>query len=116
MYDSRGVRANEDEEVLGTGGGMYVPVVMRNLASNDENQKKAQWLEMWGGAEPVGSEELGPGNGIEYWDCPAEYFIVGVPMLMADRKEVVHNLCVQMSWHTLESVEEPERLGCVSGD
>ena len=64
----------------------------------------------------MGSEELGPGNGIEYWDCPAEYFIVGVPMLMADRKEVVHNLCVQMSWHTLESVEEPERLGCVSGD
>ena len=93
-----------------------MPVVMRNLANSDENQKKAQWLEMWGGAEPMGSEELGPGNGIEYWDCPAEYFTVGVPMLMADRKEVVHNLCVQMSWHTLELVEEPERLGCVSGD
>ena len=36
-------------------------------------------------------------------------------MLLADRQEVVHNLCMQMNWHTLESVEEPERLGCVSG-
>ena len=48
MYDSKGVRANEDEEVLGTGGGMYVPVVVRDLANSDESQKKAQWLEMWG--------------------------------------------------------------------
>ena len=32
---------------------------------------------------------------------------------MADRREVVHNLCVQMTWHT---VEEPERLGCLGGD
>ena len=35
---------------------------------------------------------------------------------MADRKEVVHNLCVQMSWQTLESVEEPEKLGFLAGD
>ena len=28
----------------------------------------------------------------------------------------MHNLCVQMSWYTLESLEEPERLGCLSGD
>ena len=66
MFDCKGVRANEDEEVLGHGGGMYVPVVMRNLANNDEHQKRAQWLEMWGGAEPEGSEELGPGNGVMY--------------------------------------------------
>ena len=37
-------------------------------------------------------------------------------MQLADRQEVVHNLCVQMNLRTLESVEEPERLGCVSGD
>ena len=42
MYDSRGVRANEDAEVLGTGGGMYVPVVMSDLANSGKSQKKAQ--------------------------------------------------------------------------
>ena len=54
MYDSKGVRANEDEQVLGTGGGVYLPVVMRNLANNVESQKKTQWLETWGGVKPVG--------------------------------------------------------------
>ena len=29
---------------------------------------------------------------------------------------VVHNLCIQMSWYTLESLQEPERLGCLRGD
>ena len=116
VFESRGVRPNGGEKVLGSGGGMYVPVLMNNLANNDESQKEAEWLEMWGGVKPEGSGELGPGQGIQYWDCPAQYFTVGVPMLMADRREVVHNLCVQMTWHTLESVEEPERLGCVSGD
>ena len=114
MFESRGVRANGGEKVLGTGGGMYVPLLMKDLNRSDE--EKAQWLEMWGGVEPVGSEELGPGQGIQFWDCPAGYFTVGVPMLMADRREVVHNLCVQMSWQTLESVEEPEKLGCLAGD
>ena len=31
MFDNREVRANEGEEVVGSGGGMYVPIVMRNL-------------------------------------------------------------------------------------
>jgi hypothetical protein len=37
----------------------------------------------------------------------------------AEAKEgvmVVHNLCIQMSWWTLESLQEPERLGCLRGD
>ena len=42
MFESRGVRPNEGEKVLGSGGGVYVPVLMRNLANSDENQKKAQ--------------------------------------------------------------------------
>ena len=29
---------------------------------------------------------------------------------------VVHNLCIQMSWWTLESLQEPEKLGCLRGD
>ena len=37
-------------------------------------------------------------------------------MLKADREMVVHNLCIQMSWYTLESLQEPERLGCLRGD
>ena len=59
------------------------------------------------------SEELGPGGEIKLWDCLAGYFTVGVPMLKADREMVVHNLCIQMSWYTLESLQEPERLGCL---
>ena len=105
MFDNRGVRANEGEEVQGNGGGMYVPIVMRNLGVGSTQEQKAQWLQLWGEVEPEGSEELGPGEGVLLWDCPAEYFTVGVPMLMPDRQEVVHNLCVQMNWHTLESVE-----------
>jgi hypothetical protein len=29
---------------------------------------------------------------------------------------VVHNLCIQMSWWTLEPLQEPEKLGCLRGD
>ena len=32
LFDNRGVRANGGEEVLGYGGGIYVPVVMRDLS------------------------------------------------------------------------------------
>ena len=121
MFESRGVRANGGEKVLGTGGGMYVPLLLNNLQQdsttcNRSAEEKAQMLERWGGVRPDGSEELGPGQGVQFWDCPAGYFTVGVPMLMADRREVVHNLCVQMSWQTLESVEEPEKLGFLAGD
>ena len=119
MFDNtvnRGVQANEEEEVVGFGGGMYVPIVMKDLDYGCSQEKKAQMMELWGGAEPEMSEELGPGGGVQFWDCPAGYFIVGVPMLMADRREVVHNLCVQMSWYTPESLEEPERMDCLSGD
>ena len=31
-------------------------------------------------------------------------------MLLGDGKEVVHNLCIEMSWWTLESLQEPEKL------
>ena len=58
MFESRRVRPDEREKVLGTGGGIYLPVLMRNLANSDESQKKAQWLEMWSGVEPEGPEEL----------------------------------------------------------
>ena len=37
-------------------------------------------------------------------------------MLMADREEVVHNLCVQVTWYTLESTRLPEDLGYLAGD
>ena len=59
---------------------------------------------------------LGPGNVAKFWDCPAGYFTVGVPMPLADRREMVHNLCVQMSWYTLESPDEPQRMGFLSDD
>ena len=59
MFDNRGVRANEGEEVVGSGGGMYVPVVMRNLDSECNQEQKAQWVKLWDGAEPEGSKELG---------------------------------------------------------
>ena len=57
--------------------------------------------------EPKGSMGLRAGSGGLFLDCPAGYFTVGVPMLMADRKEVVHNLCMQMSWYTLDTLVEP---------
>ena len=95
MSDNRGVQANEDEEVLGFGGGVHVPIVMENLDFGCSQEQKAQMMELWGGAEPGMSEGLGSGDGTQFWDCPAGYFTVGVPMLMADRREVVHNLCVQ---------------------
>ena len=37
-------------------------------------------------------------------------------MLMADRKEVVHNLCVQLTWWILESTRRAEPMGYLSGD
>ena len=110
------MQANEDEEVLGYGGGFYVPVKMENLNIGQTEEQKAEMHQLWGGVEPEGSEELGPGNGVELWDRPTGYFTVGVPILMAGRKEVVHNLCLQMSWYTLVSLEEPERVGGLRGD
>ena len=118
MFNNRDVQANEDEEVLGFGSGMYVPihVGMKDLYYGCNQEQQAQWLKMWDGAERDMLEELGPGNGVQFWDCPAGYFTVRVPMLLADKREVLHKLCVQMSWYTLESLEEPERMGCLSGD
>ena len=37
-------------------------------------------------------------------------------MLMADREAVVHNLCVQLTWWTLESTRLAEPMGYLSGD
>ena len=91
-------------------GGIYVPVAMRDLSIACSPEQEAEWLHMWGGVEPDMSEELVPGCVGKLWDCPAGYFTVGVPMLRADREMVVHNLCIQMSWYTLESLQEPERL------
>ena len=117
LFDSKGVRANAGEEVLGYGGGFYVPILMRHLNLRD-GAEAAEHQKLWGGEEPGYSEESGPreDDGVtRLWDCPAEYFTVGVPMVQ-DGVEVVHNLCVSMSWCTLETLREPERLGCLRGD
>ena len=117
LFDSKGVRANAGDEVLGYGGGFYVPILMRHLNLRD-GAEAADHQKLWGGEEPGHSEESGPreDDGVtRLWDCPAEYFTVGVPMVQ-DGVEVVHNLCVSMSWCTLETLREPERLGCLRGD
>ena len=51
-FDNRGVQANEDEEVLGYGGGMYVPILMKDLDIGITEEQKAKMLELWrwGGA------------------------------------------------------------------
>ena len=46
-FDNRGVQANEDEEVLGHGGGMYVPTPMEDLGVGITNEQKAKMLELW---------------------------------------------------------------------
>ena len=61
------MQANGDEEVLGFGGGMYVPIVMKDLGYGCSQEKKAQMMELWGGAEPEMSEGLEPGNGVQFW-------------------------------------------------
>ena len=116
MFDSMGLAPNKQEEMEGAGGGCYVPIRMRDITGDWTPEQEAAIKELWGGAMPMGSEDHGPGNGARYWDCPAEYFTIGVNMLMADRQEVVHNLCVQLTWWTLESTRLPEPMGYLSGD
>ena len=116
LFDNKGVRANGGEEVLGYGGGIYVPVVMRDLSIPHSPEQEAGYLSLWGGVKPGVSEEPTPGSAAKLWDCPPGYFTVGVPVMQTDRTMVVHNLCIQMSWWTLESLQEPERLGCLKGD
>ena len=92
LFHNKGVRAAGGEEVLGYGGGFYVPMVMKHL--NIAGEKDAEHLKLWGGVQPGWSDESGPGgNGgeVQLWDCPADYFTVGVPMLLGDGKKVVHN-------------------------
>ena len=116
LFDNSGVRANGGEAVLGRGGGIYVPMIMKHL--NVEGEKDAENLKLWGGVRPGYSDDSGPGGAddvTQLWDCPAGYFTVGVPMLMGDGREVVHNLCIEMSWWTLETTQEPEKLGCLRG-
>ena len=117
LFDNGGVRANGGEAVLGRGGGIYVPMIMKHL--NVVGEKDAEHLKLWGGVRPGYSDDSGPGGADEVtqlWDCPAGYFTVGVPMLMGDGREVVHNLCIEMSWWTLETTQEPEKLGCLRGE
>ena len=118
LFDCSGVRANAGEEVLGYGGGFYVPILMKHLNFTDA-EVDAEHLRLWGGVKPGYSDDSRPGgnDGVtELWDCPAQYFTVGVPMVQEDGVVVVYNLCVSMSWCTLETLSVPERLGCLSGD
>ena len=72
--------------MLGHGGGIYVPVVMRDLNIACSPEQEATYLSLRGGVKPDMSEELGPGGEVKLWDCPTGYFTVGVPMLKADRR------------------------------
>ena len=103
--------------MLGRGGGIYVPMIMKHL-NFVGGMRDAEHLKLWGGVQPAYSDDSGPGGAddvTQLWDCPAGYFTVGVPMLMGDGREVVHNLCIEMSWWTLETTQEPEKLGCLRG-
>jgi hypothetical protein len=116
MFDSMGLAPNKQEEMEGAGGGCYVPIRMRDITGDWSPAQRAAIDVLWGGAMPKGPEDHCPGNGVRYWDCPAEYFTIGVNMLMADRQEVVHNLCMQLTWWTLESTRLPEPMDYLSGD
>lgn len=111
-FDCSGVEPNEQEKMEGAGGGTYMAVKMKDINKEWTEQELARW----NGTVPVGCEETGPGGGGRYWDAPGGYITVAVPMLMADREEVIHNLCVQVTWFTLESSRLPEDLGYLSGD
>ena len=74
LFDNRDVRANGGEEVLGHGGGIYVPMVMRDLNIVCSPEQEAKYLSMWGGVKPDESEELVPGSVGKLWDCLAGYF------------------------------------------
>ena len=102
--------------MLGYGGGIYVPVVMRDLSIVRNPEQEAKHLSLWGGVKPAVSEKPTPGSAARLWDCPAGYFTVGVPTRQKEGVMVVHNLCIQMSWWTLESLQEPEKLGCLRGN
>ena len=97
LFDNTGVRANGGEGVLGYGGGIYVPVVMRYLSIVCSPEQEARYLSLWGGVKPAVSEEPPPGSASKLWDCPAGHFTVGVPMRQKEGVMVVHNLCIQMS-------------------
>ena len=71
LFDNKGVRANGGEEVLGHGGSIYVPVVIRDLSIVCSSEKEAKWLSMWGGVKPEESKELIPGSVGKLWDCQA---------------------------------------------
>ena len=81
LFDNKDVRANGGEEVLGYGGGTYVPVMMRDLSIVCSPKQEAKWLSLWGGVKPALSEELTPGSAAKLWDCPPGYFTVGVPVM-----------------------------------
>ena len=57
LFDNRDVRAIGEEEVLGHGGGIYVPVVMRDLSIVCNPKQEARYLSLWGGVKPAVSEE-----------------------------------------------------------
>ena len=93
IFDCLGLAPNRKEAIVGAGGGCYVPIGMRDITGDWSPEQETAIKELWGGALPMGSEDHGLGNVIRYWDCPAEYFTIVMPMLMADREDVVHNLC-----------------------
>jgi hypothetical protein len=101
---------------LGYGGGIYVPVVMRDLNIVCSPEQEAKRLSLSGGVKPGVSEEPTPWSAAKLWDCPPGYFTVGVPMRQKEGAMVVHNLCIKMSWWTLESLQELKKLGCLRGD
>ena len=65
---------------------MYVPILMKDMNIGTTEEQKSEIIKLWDGMEPESSEEVGPGNGGLFWNCPTGYFTVGVLMLMTDRE------------------------------
>ena len=68
-FGNRGVQANEGGGVLGHGGGMYVPILMKDLDVGITEEQKAKMLELWGGVEPEGPKWLRAGSGCLFGGC-----------------------------------------------
>ena len=116
MFDCQGLTPIRQEGMEGAGRGCYVPIRMRDITGDWTPEQETAIKELWGGTLPRESEDHGPGNDVRYWDCSAGYFTIGVPTLMTDGEALVHNLCVQLTWWTLESTRLAEPMGYLSGN
>ena len=120
FFDCGGIgKARSNRNASGPGGGTYIPVWMHDFQGGTIPQTSTMWHK---NGTPLAqiplrnivTKEGEEADGRQYWDAPAEFITVGMPMI-AKGELYTYNLCMQINWQTTETSRIGVDMGLLSG-